>query len=333
MSETNIGGIYTLQDIIRAKDPGNDRLLLVAQTLARSNPIVREAPMVEANQALSHVGSRNSKLPTIQKRALNEGVPKSAHKSIPITAPMSLYEAMSQVDEEELNLSVDAYGFRQQMDMQFVEAMAQELASDIFYGSLADDALDFNGLTTMFDSLTTYPNGDSTWWYNVHDGGGSGGTASIWIIEWGPLKVHLIYPKGTTGGIEIVDLGKQLTSGATTGEFVAFVTQFKWRTGLFVSDERCVQRVANLEVTGTSNIFNDDMLIAAINQLPQAGENPATRIYCNRPIRTQMDIKLKDKTNVNYTADSQPFGPPLLRFRGIPVQICDALISAESAAA
>jgi hypothetical protein len=332
MAENNIGGIYTLIDLVKMLNPNDGRLLFVAETLARKNPIVREVPIMEANQILAHVGSRQSSLPTVQKRAINDGVPKSTHKEIPVTAPMSLFETMSQIDEELLRLAgANAESYRQRKDAAFIEAMAQAVADEIFFGSLADDVLGFNGLATMFNSLSTYPNGDSSWFYNVLSGGGTGGCTSIYAIEWGPEKAHLIYPKGTQAGIEINDLGKQLVSGVTAStQFVAFVTQFKWRCGLYVQDERCVQRIANIERSGATNIFDDDQLIQALNQLPDMGENPATRIYCNRQIRTQMDIRVKDKNNVNYMNVTDAFGKPVMYFRGVPVQVCDALNASES---
>ena len=333
MPENNIGGIYTLIDLVKMLNPNDGRLLFVAQTLARKNPIVREVPILEANQILAHVGSRQNSLPTVQKRAINDGVPKSTHKEIPVTAPMSLFETMSQIDEELLRLAgANAAAFRERKDAAFIEAMAQAVADEVFFGSLADDVLGFNGLATMFNSTTVYPNGDSSWYYNVQKtAGGTGGCTSLWVIEWGPEKAHLIYPKGTQGGIEINDLGKQLVAGVTAStQFVAFVTQFKWRCGLYVQDERCVQRIANIERTGAANIFDDDQLITALNQLPDMGENPATRIYCNRQIRTQMDIRVKDKNNVNYVNNNDAFGKPVMYFRGVPVQVCDALNAAES---
>ncbi len=53
-----------------------------------------------------------------------------------------------------------------------------------------------------------------------------------------------------------------------------------------------------------------------------------TRIYCNETIKTQMEIMLKDKTNVNYTADKGDGlgGEPMLKFRGIPVRKIDSAI-------
>lgn len=334
MSEVDLSGVYTLVDFMKMVG-ADQKVLTCAQTLARKNPIVREVPIMEANQALTHIGNRQGALPTVGKRALNDGVLTAAHKEVPVTAPMSLFETMSKVDEEIIRLAGAARdAVRTRKDMAFVEALTQAVADEIFYGSLGDDALGFNGLATKFNSSTAYPNGDSSWYYNVQLAGGDGSdTTSIWAIEWGPEKAHLIYPKGTQAGLEIADKGLQKVSGITSStEYFAWMTQFKWRVGLYVQDERCVQRIANVETASaaTEYIFDDDMLIRALNQLPDMGENPFTRIYVNRTIRTQMDIRLKDKNNMNYTSIADAFGKPVLFFRGVPVQVCDAILNTET---
>lgn len=334
MTEVNIGGVYTLLDLLKMMDPSNGRLLFMADTLSRKSPFIKWMPIMEANQALTHIGTRDVSLPTIGKRAINDGVAYAAHKEQQITFPMSLFETMSKVDEELLRLAgSNAAGVRQRKDGKFIEAMSQAVEEECFYGSIGDDKLGFNGLDTLFASLTTYPNNDSSWYYNVLDAGGGGSdTTSIWIVEAGADKCHLIYPKGTQAGIEINDLGKQLVAGVTAStQYVAYVTQFKWRCGLFVADERCVQRIASIETTGSSNIFSDDDLITMINRLPGMGEDPKTGIFVNRTIRTQMDIKVKDKNNVNYYADKDAFGKPVLYFRGIPVMVADQILNTETA--
>lgn len=333
-TEVNIGSVYTLVDLVKMLNPQDGRMLFVAQTLARKNPIVKEVPIIEANQALTHIGSRQKALPTVGKRAINDGVATATHKEEAITAPMSLFETFSKVDEELLRLAgANAAQFRQRKDAAFIEAMTQALAAEIFYGSLADDPLGFDGFMTMFDSSAKYPNNDTSWYKNVQLAGGSGAdTTSILVVEWGEDKAHLIYPKNTQAGIEINDLGKQWVDGATAGtKFVAYVTQFKWRCGLFVADERCVQRIANIETTGETSIFSDDQLITALNRLPGMGEDPMTRIYCNRTVRTQMDIRVKDKENMHYREVTDAFGKPVLYFRGVPVQVCDGILDTETA--
>lgn len=330
----DIGSVYTLVDLIKMMNPGDGNLVYCANVLARKNPIVKEVPIIEANQALTHMGGRSSALPTVGKRALNDGAPFSAHKEVPVTAPMSLFEVFSRVDEEIVRLAgAKAAAVRQRKDAAFIEAMTQALADEIIYGNIGDDPLGFDGLASMFDSSTVYPNGDSSWYYNVQLNGGSGSdTTSIWAVEWGPEKAHLIYPKDTTGGLEVNDLGLNLVDGTTAStKLRMWVTQFKWRCGLFVQDERCVQRIANIETSGTDNIFNEDKLITALNRLPGGGEDGMTRIYCNRTIKTQIEIRMKDKNNMSITNFADAFGVPVLRFRGVPIQVCDGISNAETA--
>ncbi len=335
-TEVNIGSYYTLVDLMKTNYADNGRAIFVAETLARKNPIVKDVPIIEANQALTHVGGRQLALPTVGKRALNNGVTIQAHKEVPITAPMSLFETASQIDTEILRMAggeKEQNALRQRKDKAFIEAMTQAVADEIINGSIGDDALGFNGLATMFKSSTTYPNDDSTWFYNVQLAGGSTAyLASIYVCEWGEDKMHLIYPKNTMGGLEINDKGEQwVYTESVTKKFFAKVTQFVWRCGLFVADERCCQRIANIEKSGTSYIFDENMLITAINRLPDAGENPATRIYVNRTIKTQMEIRVKDKNNMFVTNFADAFGVPVLRFRGIPVQVLDTLNTDETA--
>lgn len=337
MTEVNIGGFYTLADLARMMAPGDASFLFCAETLARENPIVREVPTLEANQLLTHIGNRQLSLPTVGFRGINQGISTTTHKEQQITEPMALMEAMSQVDVELTRLGPGSpEQVRQRIDAAHMEAMAQKLATTIFYGNLGDDELSFNGLATRFSSLSTYPNGDSSWYYNVVNAGGSGGdTTSIYMVEWGPNKAHLIYPKGTQAGLEVKFLGEQLvydTTAANSTKFIAYVTDLKWRCGLFIGDERCVQRLANIEVSGATNIFNEDDLITLINRLPKRGLDPMTRIYCNRNIATQMWIRLKDKGNMFYTSSRDAFGKPVLEFGTIPIVVCDAITSAETAA-
>jgi len=39
---------------------------------------------------------------------------------------------------------------------------------------------------------------------------------------------------------------------------------------------------------------------------------------------------VKDKNNVNYMNVNDAFGKPVMYFRGVPVQVCDALNTSES---
>ena len=81
-------------------------------------------------------------------------------------------------------------------------------------------------------------------------------------------------------------------------------------------------------VLRTSNIFDEDNLITLMNRMTKG---PGRRIYVNETIMTQMEIRLKDKTNTYYTK-SDGLAPGLdLKFKGVPIRQCDALLTTEGA--
>jgi hypothetical protein len=164
-------------------------------------------------------------------------------------------------------------------------------------------------------------------------------TTSIWILELGINKVYGFYPKNTFAGLKHTDLG-EVTKEAGYGETLAnsmyqvMRDHLQWYLGLFVADERCVQRIANLATTGTTNIFDEELMIKAINQLPGAGEAPGTVILVDRTMKSQIDIRAIGKMNTYFIQDSNTgnvWGRGVTRFRNIPVLVCEKLLDTETA--
>jgi len=94
-------------------------------------------------------------------------------------------------------------------------------------------------------------------------------------------------------------------------------------------DVRAIARYANLEPTGTTTTFDEDELIRLINRMVTG---PGTRIYCGTEMLTQMQIRLKDKTNVYFTRDQGlDAGGPVLRFNGFPVHKVQQILDTETA--
>lgn len=321
MSSITVYSAFTLVEL--AKQMNNGDVLEIAEVLAEQNEILQDATWIEANQLASHVGTKRKTLPTGTWRRANQGVAVESSTTSPCTEPIGRLEALADIDEAILDLNDS--GKRQQVrknnDKAFLEGLSQNLADTIFYGNMSTDPEKFNGLATRYAAVS-----DS----NVLSAGGSGDdTTSLWIIEWGPMQCHLIYPKGSQAGIKFEDKGKIRTSDGTN-PFYAYETQFLCHAGIYVHDDRCVQRIANIETSGTDNTLDDDDIIEALNYLPKAGGNGATMIYINRTLKTQMEIMAKDKANVNYSTDNA-FGVPITRFRGVPVRLCEALVNTETA--
>ena len=319
MATINTYGQLSLVEL--AKRSANGTLLAIAENLALDNPILQDAPWVEANGVTNHIGTRRVALPTGTWRKINEGINPTASQTNQVTEGIGLLEDYSDVDKYLVDISGNPRRFRTEEDVAHVEGLSQQFAGGLFYGSLSNDPASFNGLSVRYN-LTSLS--------NVIGASGTGSdTCSIWIVQWGARKVHLLYPKGSkTYGIEMRDLGEQ-TKVLTTGkQFQIYRTHFKLNAGMYIHDDRCIQRIANIEASGSSNIFDEDDLITALNNLPSNGAGAV--IYVSKAVKNQMDINAKDKANVAYTS-SEVYGKPTTHFWGVPVKKCDSLLATETA--
>jgi len=285
---------------------------------------------------MSNIDSRRSYIPAPGTRRFNVGVAPTASHKTPFTDPIAMVEDYSEVDYALWKIQNQPNQWRQDEDAAHVEGLTEKMEDLLWYGSIVTDPAAFNGLSYRFNSSSVRPNGDSGYPYNVLLNGGAGGdTTSLWLIEFGKNKVYGIYPKNMPGGLLIEDLGRDTAntgSGASPTYMEVLRSHFAWYMGIVVKDERCVQRIANIEVSGTTNILDEDLLIKAVNQLPGGGEAAGTAIFCTRSIKTQFDIRAKDKTNVYYTPD-EVWGGRITRFQGIPIYMAERLIENETAVA
>lgn len=304
-----------------AKRTNNGKILEIAETLNETNDILNDAVWVKANQETSHKCTRRLLLPSGTWRKLNEGVKAEASRTVQVTEGMGMLEAYSKADKALVDLAPDPKAFRFSEDKAFLEGLSQSMADTLVYGNADIDPEQFNGLSKRYSKTETKS--------VINAGGGGSSTTSIWIVQWGESRVHLIYPKNSkTVGLDMNDMGECTVLDSNNREFQAYRTHFKVNMGIAVRDPRCIKRIANIESSGTSNIFNEDHLITLLNELPYNGQGAV--IYCNSTIRTQMDIAAKNETNVNYTSQ-EIWGKPVMHFRGVPVRKVDAILNTETA--
>lgn len=304
----------------------NGRMLPVAEVLQNDNPILADIPFLEANELFGHRYSLRASKPTGSYRKLNEGVATEKSTRTPAYEDIAMLEAWSEIDAKLVDNHPDPAAYRFQEDLAFVEGMRDTSASTIFYGNQTTEPEKMNGLATRFNTLSsTSKNGVS----NVIGASGTGSdTTSIWVLQWGVRRVYGVYPRGSAGGLDMESFGKEVLEDGSGNKYTGYRTHFMWDMGLVVEDDRCVQRIANIETAGTSNIFDEDDLITALNRLPFQGRGAV--IYCNRTIKTQIDINAKDKSNVAY-GSAEVFGRPVTTFWGVPIRQCDAILDTETA--
>jgi hypothetical protein len=340
MTEFNTRDQLTLEQLAKRTNFG--ALQAIVEVLLTTEEWMEDAIWIQANQPMSHITTQRTSEPTGTWRAINQGVAPEASSTNQITEGIGILEAYSRVDKLLAELSGNTNQFRSGEDKAFVQGLAKELSKVMF---TADNSGD---VTTIYGDAETYParfNGfparlDDINLFNVYDGGAASTTAdtSIYIVQWGADKVHMVYPKGSpTMGIVHENLGEQTIEASGTyaapALMQALVSHFKVHPGLVVRDDRCIRRIANLRTEiaatmsfGSSTATIHHKLIEALNALPYKGAG--ARIYCNENTKTQMDIHAVDRTNVLYTIGDWS-GRPTTLFRGVPVRRVDAIGSKE----
>lgn len=309
-----------LVEVVKRHDP-NGNLATIAEVLAQTNDIVADAVWREGNDIFSNKTVRRSSLPSGTWRKLNRGVAPEASDTVELIDTIGILESRAETDVEIINAFTNPQQARMDEAQSFIEGLSQTMASKMLYGNALTAPEEFTGLAARMDALAASA--------NVIGGGGSTTLTSIYVVTWGPNSVYMAYPRNSTAGLQHEDLGIDDVADSSGNKFRAYIDRFVWKAGMVVKNNKCIGRYANLEPTGTATTFDEDELIRLVNRMVVG---PGTRIYASVNMLTQMQIRLKDKSNVYFTRDQGlDGGGPVLRFSGIPVRKVEQILDTETA--
>jgi hypothetical protein len=332
MSTTALVSKYTISDIINSYSSmgGNAMYVKVANVLALKCPLFRMLPMVASNQVMSEITSKIAAMGSPTLRRFNEYVVPTANHRVPATEPIAMFQDWSEVDSALCDIQNDPTQWRMDEDMVKVESITQAVEDQFLNGNISQYPAGINGFFTRYKSSTVRPNGVTSTRYNVQLAGGSGSdVTSILVLELGKNKVYGIYPKNSRAGLNIENKGK-VTSESSTGRMDVYRTKFEMFFGLVVRDDRYVQMIRNVEVSGSTSIFNPAQLASALRRLPGGGQDSGTVILVPPTVMDQMDEMAMDKNNVKYEPDNV-WGGQITKFQGVPVYVAEKISEAQTA--
>ena len=319
----------TLSDWAKRID-GGGKVDGIVELLSGTNEILTDAQFIEGNLPTGHRTTVRSGLPTATWRLLNYGVQPSKSTTVQITDTCGSLEAYAEVDKALADLNGNTIEFRLSEDAAFLEAMNQEMAQTLFYGNTSTKPESFLGLSPRY-SAKSAENGRM-----IIDGGSKtpGVNTSIWLIVWGASSCHGIFPKGSQAGFQHKDLGEVTLTDANNGKYQGYRTHYKWNIGLTLRDWRYVARIANLDTStfanaGTASYVGPELINLMVNAYNAIHNfNGSAAFYCNRTVKTALDLIALNKANVHLSIE-QYAGKPTTMFWGIPVRRCDALLNTE----
>jgi hypothetical protein len=313
---------YTILEAIKSEG-GTGNVITTAEILREDNEILEDAVWMPSNNKMSHRTLVRTRMPQGTKRLFNQGVNRSVATRELQEDVIMLYRAESAIDDD----IVEVYGndaTRADNDRGIVMGMGIGMAEELCYGDNTTDPASMTGFIPRLDAVDNL---------RVFSQGGSGSDLmSAVLVQWGPGKCYISYPEGTTAGLSVRDLGLREVTDAvdSTKKFWAEVTRFDAKMGLVVEDPQCIARVANIETSGTSNIFDSKTLRKALFKMRNRGKNAV--IYVNDTLYTQIADRVDEKSNMNFFW-SNPFGEDedILTFHGRPIRSVDRLRVTESA--
>lgn len=251
-SSTGIENIYSLKDIAALKNP-NGTLADVAEVMMKSNTMIGDMPFREGNLETGDRITVRKSLGSPKWKGYNEWVKASVSRTSQVDEVTGHLEDWSQIDcdlADKAGANIGNFLMREAKPK--MQAMADEMVSQMIYGSLGDNPKTFNGFMYRLNTLNDqYMNGEPI----VLNAGGTDASqnASILLVGWGDSSVYGIYPKGSQAGLQFEDKGR-ITSEKDGGFLDVYRSKFSWDAGLAVKDYRNILRIANIDVGALKNL-------------------------------------------------------------------------------
>lgn len=333
--------MITMSDYAKQLGP-NNKIARVIEILNQQNEILDDAIVQEGNLPTGMRVVVRTGLPTVVYRLANQGVPPSKATTAQFDEQAARIEGWSEIDEMIAELAPDLGQFRLNQSIPFLEAMNEQMATSLFYGNVGLTPEQFTGFAVRYSS-TSAGNGQQI----LKAPSGSGGdNTSIWLVNWHPETVSLIYPMNTQAGLVHNDLGLGVIETTVANNAPAanrmrgYRDQYIWRVGLAVKDWRSVVRIANID---TSDLIADTAgatvkLIEYMSRAIDRIQGPRGKLafYANRTVKSILRVQALNKSTnaLSIQAALNQFGEDRvggeLRFLGIPVRTVDALLPTEA---
>lgn len=325
----------TLLDL--AQMPENKDAADVINLLAALNPILQDAPAFPCNDGTRHKTTMKTGLPSVSWGKLYQGIQASKGSKQTVVDVTGFVESAAQIDQRLVDVfekAEDKASMRLEEANDHLEAMAQEMATAIFYHDPSTDPSKPMGFAPRFN-LSTAENGNQ-----IIKGGGAGNdNSSIWLITWGKQANHLIYPKGSMAGVKRMDRGLVPVSDASGNTYFAYREEFAAHFGLSVRNWQYVVRVCNIDISdlttdaSTGAYLVDLMTEAYYRHKGRRVNLGKTFFYANTTIVKYLDYQARKKTSINLflgLMDTGANAKEVLQFRGIPIHESDAILNTEA---
>jgi len=309
---------------------------MVAEILNETNEVLMDMTWIEGNLPTGHKTTIRSGIPTPTWRKLYGGVQPTKSTTVQVTDNTGMLEAYAEVDKALADLNGNTAAFRLSEDRPHIEGLNQEIAQTLFFGNEGIEPEAFTGFSPRYNDLSA-ENAD-----NIIDAGGTGtDNRSIWLVVWGPNTVHGIIPKGSTAGLQMNDKGQVTIEDidGAGGRAEAYRTHYRWDAGLTVRDWRFTVRIANIDKSDLSIIFNNgtfatganlpSLMFQAMRLIPNMAMGRPS-FYMSRDVMTTLQQQTAVSVQGSTLTADMVGGRLVFNFMGVPLRRVDQLSADEA---
>lgn len=292
----------------------------IVELMAQTNEMLKDMPMLEANDGTVHNTLVRTSLRSGTHRLYNEGIAPGATTTDTMRDRITMLEDYSIVDKDLAEHSGNVKALRESEAVAFLSGMGQTQAEDLVYGDNGAHPEQINGLAVRLNTLSNK---------NVLNAGGSGNSCtSIYVCALGRGFAHLIYPKGRSDcGIKTEDMGVQNWPMGEGRVMPAYVQFFSTHYGLSVAHPNAVKRICNI-AANTAGDKIVELILEAMIRLPPGA--PTVAIYANQDALVKIDKAAWSKGNAVFTHED-PWGEVITHVRKGRCRRVDAILSTEQA--
>ncbi len=312
----------TLADLVARLD-GEGKIAPIAEVLNQNLPILKDLGFIECNRTDGHLHTIRTGLPSATWRKLYQGVQPTKSTTAQVTDTCGNLEVYAEVDKDLADINGNEARWRLTEDAAFIEGMSQQMAETIFYGDTTKTPERFMGLAPRYNKLSGCASAR-----NVVSCGGSGSDlTSIYFISH--QVFHGIYPKASKAGLSKTDKGQVTIVKDDGSMYEAYRTHFKWQVGTTLDDWRGCARVCNISLSSVDGNTLINSMITAKNRI-EAKYLARTKIYLTRELMTVLEKAALDKSSTALSI-VEAAGQFKTTFFGIPLEVCDAISTTETA--
>ncbi len=320
-----------------ANMPENADAKDVIDLMAQSNPMLTDAVAFPCNDGTYHKTTVLVGLPTNFWGRYYKGIPTSKAARQMVKDTTGFLESAAQVDKriiEDIEAAEEKASIRLDEALRHIESMGQTVARALIYSDSAVNPDQPTGLAPRFNMRSGAENSTQV----VHGGGTAGSDmTSIWMITWDKNTVHLIYPNKGKAGLQRENDGVVQVADENNNLYPVYRETFRWHVGLTVRDWRYVVRVCNIDISeltvdasAGANLINlmTEMYYRHYGRRMAKGK---TYIYASTSIVKFLDYQARNAVkNLFLTFDNSGVNASeVLKFRGIPIRECDAILETE----